>query len=305
MNSLPFFRDLALKGLAITGAVLLWLVVAGDPAAERGLRVPLSFENLPSSMEILGELPETVEVRLRGASGTLRRLDVGDVEVVIDLESERSGSRLFDMTTGRVRAPLGVEVARVIPSTVSLILEFSGEPRVVPVVPVVTGEPAPGFVVDRVIVEPAVVTVVGPVSRLRELAEVITETLDVTDVSVPLESTVTVGVADPNLRLETPQSARVRVEIIPAAVERMLADVPVQAVNMTMRLSLTMTPRSVVVTMRGPSGQARGLDEHTVGASVDLAGLGVGRYNLPVVVEPYRSSEVIHIEPARVEVVLH
>ena len=65
--ALPFARGLWLKALAVALAVLLRLVVAGDPIVERGLRVPLEFENLPGSVDILGEPPQTVQVRVRGA----------------------------------------------------------------------------------------------------------------------------------------------------------------------------------------------------------------------------------------------
>lgn len=302
--SIPFFRDLGLKVFAIALAVLLWLTVAGDPIAERGLRVPLAFENVPGAMEILGDPPETVEVRLRGASGTLRRLDTADVAAIIDLGSERSGPRLFDMTVDQVRAPLGVEVTHVIPSTVSLTLEVIGSPRAVPVVPVVIGKPAPGFVVGLVAAEPATVEVVGPRSRLRELTAATTEPLDVSNASVPVEQTVTVGLADPNLRLTTPRTASVRVEIAPAPVERTLTDVPVGVRNVAPGLSHTVTPGTVAVTVHGPPDQMRGLDGNAVGASVDLADLGPGRYNLAVVVEPRRAVEVAHTEPLMVHVAL-
>ena len=44
MNYHPF-RNLGLKLLALGMAVLLWLSVAGEPVVERGLQVPLGFEN--------------------------------------------------------------------------------------------------------------------------------------------------------------------------------------------------------------------------------------------------------------------
>jgi len=302
--ALPFFRDLGLKVFAIALAVVLWLTVAGEPIAERGLQVPLEVENLTDSVEILGELPETVEVRLRGASAVLRRLEPGDVAAIIDLGAERPGTRLFDMAAGRVRAPLGVEVTQVIPSTVSLTLEAEGAPRMVPVVPVVKGEPAPGFVVGRVVAEPATVAVVGPLSRLRQLTEAMTEPLDVTNLSVPVELAVTVGVADPVLRLETPRSAQVTVEIVRAPVERTLVDVQVRGRNVAAGLSPHITPASVTVTVHGAPDLMRGLDNNAVGAFLDLAGLGVGTYNQAVTVEPHRAFDVTQIEPPMVQVEL-
>ena len=302
MMALPLFRDLGLKVFAIAAAVLLWLTVAGDPVAERGLRIPLEFENLPDSVEILGGPPDAVEVRVRGSSAVLRRLETGDVAAIIDLGSERLGPRLFDMTAGRVRAPLGVDVTQVFPSTVSLTLEAAGSPRTVPVVPVVEGEPAPGFVVGSVVADPATVAVVGPRSRLRQATEAMTEPLDVTNASVPIEELLTVGLADPTLRLETPRAARVTVEIVRAPVERTLADVPVRVRNLASGLSPTLTPRSVTVTVHGPPELMRGLDNNAVGAFVDLAGLGTDSYNLSVTVEPHRAFRVIRWEPTVVGV---
>ena len=303
MMAVPLFRDLGLKVLAIALAVLLWLTVAGDPIVERGLHVPLEFENLPDSVEILAGAPETVEVRIRGSSAVLRRLEQGDVAAIIDLGSVSLGNRLFDMANGAVRAPLGVEVTQVIPSTVSLTLETLGSPWTVPVVPVIEGEPAPGFVVGRVTAEPATVAVVGPQSLLRQLTEAITGTIDVTNASVPFDKTVTVGVGEPNLRLETPRTARVRVEIVRAPVERD-TEVLVRVRNVASGLSATVTPASIVVTVYGPPELMFGLDNNAVGASVDLAGQGAGVYNPAVTVEPHRAFQVTRSEPAFVRVEL-
>ena len=72
------FRHLGLKVLAIILASVLWFTVAGEHVVERSLRVPLAARNLPTSLEIVGDLPETVDVRVRGSSAQLSRLDTGD-----------------------------------------------------------------------------------------------------------------------------------------------------------------------------------------------------------------------------------
>ncbi len=208
-------RKLGLKLFSVALAVGLWLAVSGEPIAERGMRIPVAFENLPESMEILGDPPQSVEVRLRGPSGTLRRLDAGDLAAIIDLESEHAGTRMFDMASDRVRPPLGVDVTQVIPSTISLTLDVAAR-RVVPIVPEVRGAPAAGFMVGGVEVEPASVEVEGPESRLHDLVEALTEPVDVTGMSVPVRRMVTVGVDDPYLRLVTPGSARVTIPIVRA-----------------------------------------------------------------------------------------
>ena len=300
--AVPFARGLWLKVLAVALAVVLRLVVAGDPTVERGFRVPLEFENRPGAVEILGDPPETVHVRVRGASGVLRRLEAGDVAAIVDLGSGRPGARLFDMTDGPIQAPLGVEVTQVIPSTVSLRLEVQGLPKLVPVIPVVEGEPAEEFVVGEVTAEPAMVEVVGPLSRLETLTHVITESLDVTGAAVPVTDTVTIGVDDPLLRLVTPQLTRVLVEIVRAPVQRTLADVPVVTRNLSDGLVGAAMPASVTVTVLGPSELMRELDNAEVTAFVDLAGHAAGIYNLAVTTDPNQAFQAVAVEPTTVQV---
>ncbi|MEE2637687.1 MAG: CdaR family protein [Acidobacteriota bacterium] len=304
MRSRWLFQDLGLRLFAVALATVLWLMVSGDPIAERGLRVPIAFENLPESLEILTAPPDTVEVRLRGPSGTLRRLDSGDVVAFIDLRMERPGPRLFNMTADRIRAPLGVQVIQVLPSTVALTMEAMGGPRAIPVMPTIRGAPAAGFVVGSVRSEPAMVDVVGPQSLVSTATGALTEPLDVANASSTVVQMVTVGVADPHLRLVTPRLARVTVDIVWASVERRLADVPVRVRNRRSGLRSTLSPPTVAVTVHGSPEQMRGLDVTAVGATVDLADLGPGRYDRVVVVEPHRAFAVTLIEPSMVEVTL-
>jgi YbbR domain-containing protein len=208
------FRNLGLKLLSICIAALLWLVVAGERVVERALRVPLEFQNLPSGLEIVGDSPETIDVRVRGSSGVLSRLGPGDTSAVLDLRTARSGPRLFHLTSSQVNVPYGVEVVQVGPSTLRLQFETTGV-RVVPVRPTVEGRPAEGYEIMSVSPDPATVEVIGPESALRRLQEAITEPVSVAGATRPVKETVTIGVADPVLRLRVPSAATVTVTIAP------------------------------------------------------------------------------------------
>ena len=297
------FRQLGLKILAITLASVLWLTVAGEHVVERSLRVPLEFRNIPETLEIVGNTPDTVDVRLRGSSAVLSRVQAGEIVAVLDLSSARAGPRLFHIRNDEVRAPFGVEVSQVVPSTLALELEKSARRRV-PVVPVIEGDPSPGFVVGRFSADPATVEIVGPDSHVRQVAEATTEPVSVKDAKSRVRDGVTIGVVDSSVRLVQAQSANVTVEIWPAPVERRMPDVPVRWRNLGTGLRAQVSPQLVHVTVRGASAPLAALRGDSVQAFVDLAGLGSGRYNLRVQVDPADNFGVVAIDPAVVSVTI-
>jgi len=295
------FRNLGLKLLALALAILLWLTVAGEHVVERSLRVPLEFRNVPQALEIVGNTPDTVDVRLRGSSALLSRVQPGEVVAVLDLAGARSGSRLFHIRADEVRAPFGVEIAQVIPSTLALELEKSAR-RTVPVLPATDGDPAPGYVVGRITSEPAAVEIVGPESRVRQVTEATTEPVPIKDAKARVRDGVAIGVTDTSVRLVQPQNAQVTVEILPAPVERQLTALPVRYRNLSTGLSAQMAPRFVNVSIRGGQDALANVGPDGVQAYVDLAGLGAGRYNLRVQVDPTEHFGVVAIDPAVVSV---
>jgi YbbR domain-containing protein len=209
------FRNFGLKVLALLVAAGLWFVVAGEHIAERSMRVPLEFRNIPEGMEIVGDPPASVDVRLRGPSGTLSKLQPGEVVVMLNLRTARKGMRLFHLQTDEVNRPFGVTVSQIQPPTLSLDLQPTSQ-KVVPVSPALEGEPAPGYVVRAVKSDPATVEVIGPEEHLRQTAEAITEPVNIEGARGYVRDTVNVGVARTTVRLRTPQNARVVVEIVPA-----------------------------------------------------------------------------------------
>jgi YbbR domain-containing protein len=291
------FRHLGLKFLSIALAVLLWLVVAGEQIVERALRVPLEFTNLPAHLEMVGDTPAAVDVRVRGSSGALSRLAQGDLVALLDLRTARTGRRLFHLTASDVRTPFGVEVVQVSPSNVAVVFEESAS-KVVPVVPAVEGDPADGYVVGTVTAQPATVEVVGPVSALADLTEAITEPVTVEGASAVVRESVTIGVPDPSVRLREPRNAVVTVNVTTAPIERRFAGVPVQLRNG--REGVRPAPPRIDVVVRGAREVLEALAPEDIEATVDLEGLGQGAVQLPVRVTPPPHVAVVRVEPAQV-----
>ena len=292
------FRHVGLKVVSIGLAALLWLVVAGEQIVERALRIPLEFTNTPARLEPVGETLDVVDVRVRGSSGRLSRIAAGELVAVVDLTGARPGQRLFHVTGSDVRAPFGVEVLQVAPSSLYLTFEPSAT-KTVPVVPEVEGEPAPGFEVATRSADPATVEVVGPQGAVAEMTTAITEPVSIAGASAPVVETVSVGVSDPSVRLRSPNPVRVTVAIRPAQLQWAVQGVMVKVLNATRPTNVA--PSAVTVHLRGPR-DAMGADARSFEASVDVSGLKPGDYELPVrIVIPPRIGWT-RIDPAEVRV---
>jgi len=295
------FRNIPLKVLAVALSTLLWYTVSRDDVVERNIRVPLEFQNIPQGLELTGEPPSTVSVRVRGASSLLSRLDSGDVVAVVDARAARPGSRIFHLFTDQVRVPFGVLVVQVAPATVPLAFDRSAAKRV-PVTAVVIGTPAPGFTARPPVTDPAEVVVVGPESHLQRLTEATTESVSLRDATATVVDRVTVGVADAALRLHEPVTATVTVEVMPAPIERDVAGVAVRVRNLRPGLRAVVLPRAVDAQLRGERGIVGQTTPGAVDLYVDLAGLGPGRYALTVRPGETAGYSVVRITPASVRV---
>lgn len=297
------FRNLGLKLMAVVLATALWFIVAGEQQVERAMRVPLEFRNKPAHLEIVGEPPAAVDIRVVGSSAILSRLDPGELVAVVDLVTARPGSRIFHMRTDSVRVPYGVEVQNLTPSTISLELETSLQ-RTLKVTPAVEGEPAPGFVTGAVTSDPASVDVIGPDSHVRALAAATTEPVSIAGARATVQDTVTIGVTDGAVRLIEPRNAAVTVRIDPAPIERELSGVPVRSRNLSPGYTARVEPRVVQVTVRGGREAVEEMRAEGVDAFVDLAGLGPGQYNLRVQFDPTQNFGVSATAPAVVQVTI-
>jgi YbbR domain-containing protein len=295
------FRHLGLKFLSVTVALGLWFTVAGEPTVERSLRIPLELRNRPERLELVEGPPGTVEVRVRGTSGLLSQLSQGDVVAMIDLSLAKAGHRFFHLTRTQVRVPSGIEVVDVTPGTISLRFEPL-QSRKVPVVPLIEGDPAPGYVAGKVTVDPTMAEVAGPESALQRLKEASTEPVSVSGARAMVREAVTIGVPDTSLRLTEPVNATVTVQIEPMPVHRLVAQVPVHIHNAGRGLSAQVVPAAIVVDTHGPKDVVDALRPDSIAAYVDLAGLGPGRYNLSVRVERSPEFVVDRTVPATVQV---
>lgn len=294
----PGFRHIGLKFLSIVLASLIWLVVSGEQIVERALRIPLEFTNLPADLELVGDTPDLVDVRVRGSSGALSRVASGELVAVLDLRTARPGRRLFHLTGADVRAPFGIEVVQIAPSNVSVVFEPSAT-KAVPVVPELDGEPLDGYVVNTVSAEPSTVEVIGPASAVARLTEVITEPVSVDDAAATIVEEVNMGVADPSVRLASPGGVKVTVNIGPAPAEWAISGIAVRAPTD----GVEVVPSTVTVFVRGPR-ELRASRPEDYEATIDTEGLTAGSFELPVKITPPARVGVVSVEPPIVRVLV-
>ena len=207
------FRNVGLKVAALVLGTLLWLTVSGHEI-ERRVRVPVAYSGIPSTLEMTSE-QDDVSVHVRGTDMEVSELGAGDLRVIVDLADAHPGTNLMALRPELVEAPLGIEVSRIEPGTITVTLERSAR-KEVPVDPLIEGQPAPGFVVGQVSVVPRTVPVIGPESRMSRPISVVTDRIRLDGRRSHVQIDANVVSVDSQVRLAEPRRVRVVVQILPA-----------------------------------------------------------------------------------------
>jgi YbbR domain-containing protein len=187
-----FFDNWILKLVSLAFAVVLWFFVMGESRMEVNHIVPMEYENLPEGLMIASEVPTSAAIRISGPRALQTNLSPGDINLSVDLEDLPAGVTSFKRLDETLNIPSGLKITRISPSYVDVKLEKVRE-RSVPVKVILTGNPAPGFMVKSVMAEPAKVTVSGAESELKSVSEVVTEGIDLSNVKESFAQTVAIS----------------------------------------------------------------------------------------------------------------
>jgi YbbR domain-containing protein len=295
------FRNVGLKVVALGLGTLLWFTVSGQQAERPVEDVPVVFVNKPEGLE-LTEQTGLVDIHVRGLDSQLRTVQARDFEVRVDLTGARLGMQQIPFRTDQVNAPFGLEVTQVQPGAATVLLEVAGA-ATMNVVANVEGTPQQGFVVIETTVTPATVTVLGPQRRISPTTAATTDRVSIEGASSTVTADVKVGVADAALRLREPTTARVVVKIEPAG-ERMFAAARVSIRNLAPRLKAHVEPGVVSVLVRGGQTVLGRLVPSAAAPYVDVTGLGPGRHEVPVFLDPV-GTLTLTARPATVTVIIN
>ncbi len=204
--------NLVPKGIAFALVLVLWGFIAGQQRTEMWLTVPLEYRNIPTNMEIAGELVNKVEVGIRGPRGVISGVSQDQVRAHIDLSQGLRGLNYVRITTDNIRIPVGTEVTKINPSSIRIRLE-DVKTRSVQVKAQFIGKLPQPLRLETVWVEPHFVVLQGPESRLTKVREVLTEPIDLSSITENTKISVGVDVNFPQIRLAPNQPSHVAVEI--------------------------------------------------------------------------------------------
>jgi YbbR domain-containing protein len=241
--------------------------------------------------------PETVSVV--GPTSVVEKVTETGVTVRMDELKSTVERTIKPEPRGRSGVVGGV---RVEPQSVSVTVEVEqiAGSKAIPVVASVKGQPAAGFGLTGITIEPSTVQVVGDPAVLEKLQTVASQDVDITGAIADVtRSIAVVRPAGVSVVGEVPLLVRVRVVPLPGQQARTIAVLPT---GLLTGLTASIEPPSVTVVVSGAQPALQRLAAGDIVGQVDLAALGPGTFLVPVTATAPDGLRLERTEPERVAV---
>ncbi len=274
-------ENTGLKFLALLITGVLWLSVASRPISEITMyNIPIEFK-VPESPPLTVskyDAPSLMRVTLRGPRDVLDTVRLSDLTAFADLQQVEPGVRVVTLQVDQSRLPASL-LARVEPRSIRVTVEQIVE-RKVPVRPRFDGEPPSGYEVLSTNIKPSAVRIVGAESQVRDINEVSTETVRLSDKTDAFSEYVAVDLGNPSVNFKDEESRKVMlsVNIGELRKERIIDKLPI-------RVEGASRPDAGVarVTIFGASSAVDAITPEDITVSVDYSLAGRAREVAPVV----------------------
>jgi len=198
--------------MAMFIATVLWGIAHGEKRTERNMDIPVAFYGLSNDLVITDQSTTEINIRVQGSRAALRNASPTTMEYPVSLEGAKPGLGVYDVEASFIDAPQGVKVVSRSPARIELEFEPRGRKNV-KIRPDIEGEPAEGFLVGDVVTEPERVWLTGARGDVLRLTEVVTETVDITGVTQPIEKEVRLSLRAGHVWMEENRPVVVKVDV--------------------------------------------------------------------------------------------
>ena len=185
-------RNLSTLLLAFILSLIVWgsAVTAADPNLERIFQIPIEVIGQNTSMEVIGSVPERVQISIYAPNSILEELtkESSTLRAWIDLSGLKPGTHDIEVQYQIPQGIRPIRVNQVTPTTVTLTLELLIA-RTLPIHTDITGEPALGYQAGSTVWSHQEVVISGRSSFVERVASV-GVSLDISGANENIERTL-------------------------------------------------------------------------------------------------------------------
>lgn len=206
-----FTKNLSLKLISIVLAGILWYFVISEKGGETALSIPLDFRNIPSSLIIIKNPVESINIRISGPVTLLRGLSPREVKAIIDLSHAEPGVAEFEIQPEHITLPRGLRVSMRSPASIMLRFDELFKKTVL-VEAMLVGKPLEGYKITGVWVDPPAVEIVGAQSELKRLKKIFTEEVDISGLNKDTIKKAALSLAGLHIKSVSKEELRVNIK---------------------------------------------------------------------------------------------
>ena len=273
-----------------------------DPVAEREIPITVVLGTVPDSVKVGPQEVDPQTVTLRGASSRVDSVSAVVARVAIDASAlnvdrdvdlvavDANGNQVPSIEIDPQRAHVTIPVAQELVT------------RTLPIVPQLTGAPAPGYRIGSVSVDPLVVTVSGESAVVSQLLNAPTSPVDMTGRTSDLEAEV--GLSLPSgVSVSGSDKVQLMITIVQETGTQTYG-IGVSLSGEQTGFSYTVAPDHVIATLGGPMLGLQSLDPAQLVATANVAGLAAGTHTVQLAFDPPEGLQLVSLDPTEVTITI-
>jgi hypothetical protein len=267
-----FTTNIGKKILAITLAIILWIIANFEQDIEKNIEIDIQYNDLSPDLIIKSAPPESLNLRIRGSRTKLSILKTENYSYPISLNKVASGVSKFNIRTEQIRIP-GVNIIGLSPSEIKLEIDhlIIKKVKINPKI----GLPDIGFnVVGTPKVQPSSVKISGPKSILSELQFINTDEVKIEGEQTNFTIEVPLKTNSPLLKiLSDDEVVKITINIQETIIEKEFKELGINIIDIENMNYKILGKQSVDLLFEGPYSKIKELSSEDIKVTASAKGI--------------------------------
>ncbi|NIP38075.1 MAG: hypothetical protein GWO07_03465 [Candidatus Dadabacteria bacterium] len=267
-----FTNNIGKKILAITLAIILWIIANFEQDIEKNIEIDIQYNDLSPELIIKNSPPEALNIRIRGSRTKLSTLKTDNYSYPISLSNVKRGISKFNIRAEQIRIP-GVQILGLSPSELDIEIDdlITKTIKIKPNI----GLPDIGFnVVGTPKVSPKSVKVKGPKSILSDLEFINTDEIKIEGEKTDFTIEVPLKTSSPLLTIENDNEVvKITVDIKETIIEKEFKELGISIVDTGDKTIEITGKQTVDLLFKGPYSKIKELSSEEIEISASVKGI--------------------------------